>query len=376
MDDAAFLEGIASAAELAAGHADDVDRTARFPHEGVDSLRDLGAMSALADGISFPTVAQACHVLARSCSATAMVFAMHSIEVACLLGHREDWAWLDGYLLDLRRDQRLIASVTSEIGTGGDMGRSIAAVETAEDGSCSFTKQAPTVSYGSYADDFLTSLRRDPAAEGGDQVMVLSSREQTTLDQFGTWDPLGMRGTCSPGFTIAAQFSAEQVVPAPYTRIGAETMVPASHLLWSHVWTGIATEAFDRARKSVKAGAVPAGSGRGQRLSELHGELAAVRAQVAEAMERWLREAAEPGRPALSTMSATLRHNALKTSVSAAVARITSGALEVCGIAGYRNDSPFSVGRLLRDSLSASLMVSNDRLHETNASLLMVVKES
>ncbi|MDX6216795.1 MAG: hypothetical protein QOG99_2379, partial [Frankiales bacterium] len=31
--------------------------------------------------------------------------------------------------------------------------------------------------------------------------------------------------------------------------------------------------------------------------------------------------------------------------------------------------------RLLRDSLSASLMVSNDRLHETNASLLMVVKE-
>ena len=74
-------------------------------------------------------------------------------------------------------------------------------------------------------------------------------------------------------------------------------------------------------------------------------------------------------------MGASLRHNVLKTSVSRSVANICHGALEVCGIAGYRNDSPLAVGRLLRDSLSASLMVSNDRLHETNASLLMVVKE-
>ncbi len=376
MDDDTFLKGLSGAAERAAEHAVDVDAAARFPHEAVDELRDAGAMSALADGVSFSAVAQACRLLARGCSATAMVFAMHQIEVACLVAHGDDWPWLEVYLDDLRRDQRLIASVTSEIGTGGDMGRSIAAVGTAENGSCTFTKQAPTVSYGSYADDFLTSLRREPAAEGGDQVLVLTSRDQTTLDQFGTWDPLGMRGTCSPGFTITAQFSPDQVVPAPYTRVGAETMVPASHLLWSHVWTGIAMEAFDRARKSLKAAGPQVGGVRAQHLSELHGELAAVRAQVAEALERWLREAAEPGRPALSSMSATLRHNALKTSVSTAVAHITGGSLEVCGIAGYRNDSPFSVGRLLRDSLSASLMVSNDRLHETNASLLMVVKES
>jgi acyl-CoA dehydrogenase len=112
-----------------------------------------------------------------------------------------------------------------------------------------------------------------------------------------------------------------------------------------------------------------------QRLSELHGQLAATRAQLAEALERWEREYAEPGRPALQTMGATLRHNALKTSVSRSVAAICQGALEITGIAGFRNDSPLAIGRLLRDSLSASLMVSNDRLHETNASLLMVVKE-
>ena len=75
-------------------------------------------------------------------------------------------------------------------------------------------------------------------------------------------------------------------------------------------------------------------------------------------------------------MSAVLRHNVLKTSVSQAAARICMGAMEVCGIAGYRNDSPYSIGRLLRDSLSAPLMIANERLHEHNAALLMVVKET
>ena len=35
--------------------------------------------------------------------------------------------------------------------------------------------------------------------ETGDQVVVLTRNEQTTLEQTGSWDPLGMRGTCSPG---------------------------------------------------------------------------------------------------------------------------------------------------------------------------------
>jgi acyl-CoA dehydrogenase len=375
MTDASFLEGVRRAAEVAGEHADDVDLRARFPREALDSLKATGALSALADDVSFRAVAEACQILGRQCSATAMVFAMHQIEVACLLAHGDQWPWLKTYLEDLRRDQRLIASVTSEIGTGGDTSRSIASVETGVDGSCTFVKQAPTVSYGEHADDFLTTVRRAPDAEGGDQVAVLHTAAQTTLVKTGSWDPLGMRGTCSPGFTVTAVFPPEQVVPVPFTAISAETMVPASHLLWSHLWVGIALEAFERARKSVKAAGAQAGSVRAQRLSELHGELAATRAQLAEALDRWLREADAPGQPALRTMGAALRHNVLKTSVSRSAASICQGALEVCGIAGYRNDSPFTVGRLLRDSLSASLMVSNDRLHETNAALLMVVKE-
>ncbi|MCW2671621.1 MAG: acyl-CoA dehydrogenase [Frankiales bacterium] len=369
-----FLAGVHAAAAVAAEHVDDVDREARFPQEGIDALKDSSALSALADGVPFAEVAEACHVLGRACSATGMVFAMHQIEVACLLS-TDDWPWAKGYLADLTREQRLIGSVTSEIGTGGDMGRSISAVEPQPDGSCTLIKQAPTVSYGEYADDFLTTARRAPEAEGGDQVAVMHLRDQTTMEKKGTWDPLGMRGTCSPGFVVSATFAPEQVHPTPYVTLGAETMVPVSHLLWSHLWVGIAVEAFERAKKSVKAAGTQGSSVKAQRLSELHGQLSGTRAQLAEALGRWQREYAEPGRPALQTMSATLRHNVLKTSVSRSVAGICQGALEITGIAGFRNDSPLAIGRLLRDSLSASLMVSNDRLHETNSALLMVVKE-
>jgi hypothetical protein len=52
-----------------------------------------------------------------------------------------------------------------------------------------------------------------------------------------------------------------------------------------------------------------------------------------------------------------------------------SGALGVCGIMGFKNDTPFSVGRDLRDTMSACLMVANERFHQTNASLLLIAKE-
>ncbi len=84
-------------------------------------------------GVSFPTIARCCLELGRYCGASAMVFAMHQIQVAMIVRHLTPGSWFEQYLSDLVAEQRLIASVTSEVGTGGDMGRSIAAVtETGE----------------------------------------------------------------------------------------------------------------------------------------------------------------------------------------------------------------------------------------------------
>jgi acyl-CoA dehydrogenase len=381
--DAAFLAGIGQIADaVAAVHADDVDRGARFPVETIDALREQRALSALVpteyggDGVSFAAVATACFELGRRCGASAMVFAMHQIQVATIVRHLDGSPWFEDYLRELVAEQRLIASVTSEVGTGGDMSRSVAALMPDGAGGATFEKQAPTVSYGAYADDLLVTLRAHPDAGGGEQVAVLARASDTTLEQTGTWDPLGMRGTCSPGYVVRASVAVEQALAAPFSAISTESMVPVSHLLWSHIWLGIATDAFDRARAFIRAAArrapgepVPGAV----KLSHVMTQLSLLRAEVHSALEQWT--ACEADRERLSTMAFALQVNNLKLAASEQAPRVCQQAMGVCGIVGFKNDTPFSIGRHLRDSMSAPLMVANERIHQTNAGLLLIAKE-
>jgi acyl-CoA dehydrogenase len=383
--DTSFLDAVSRIADdVAAVHALDVDRDARFPQETIQALREERALSAFipaelgGGGVSFEAIAAACLALGRRCGASAMVFAMHQIQVVTIARHLDGAPWFEAYLRDVADEQRLIASVTSEIGTGGDMGRSVAAVTPGTDGTLTFEKKAPTVSYGAHADDLLTTLRRTPDAEPSDQVLVLSRREQIELEPTGAWDPLGMRGTCSPGYVVRAEFLPEQVIATPFPKVSVESMVPVSHILWSHLWLGIASDAFDRARAFVRAaakqkpGAPPPTA---VRLSHLMSELSLLRAEVNSGLRAFVEASEEPGRESLSTMASQLRFNNLKIAASEQAPRVCQGAMGVCGIMGFKNDTPFSVGRHLRDTMSACLMVANERIHQTNASLLLIAKD-
>ncbi|MCW3015015.1 MAG: acyl-CoA dehydrogenase [Solirubrobacterales bacterium] len=383
--DATLLQDVrAIADDIAAVHADDVDRRARFPHEAIDALRERGALSAFlpielgGEDIAFETLAAACFELGRRCASTGMVFAMHQIQVVTIARHHEDEPWLTAYLRRVADEQRLIASVTSELGTGGDMGRSVAALTPTDSGPLTFEKQAPTVSYGEQAQDLLVSLRRAPDAEPTDQVAVLAGADQVQLEPAGSWDPLGMRGTCSPGFTVRGTVDEQQVLPRPFSHICAQSMVPVSHILWSHVWLGIATDAFDRARAFVRASAARSSSTApipaALRLSRLSCALSPLRAETYAGLRDFLDFARDDGE-ALNTMAAAVRFNQLKVTTSDMAPAICQGALGVCGMMGYKNDSPFSIGRHIRDALSGSLMISNERLHEVDADLLLVAKD-
>jgi acyl-CoA dehydrogenase len=48
-------------------------------------------------------------------------------------------------------------------------------------------------------------------------------------------------------------------------------------------------------------------------------------------------------------------------------------ALQACGLSGYRNDGEFSIARHLRDALSSSVMINNDRILANTASALLLV---
>ena len=71
----------------------------------------------------------------------------------------------------------------------------------------------------------------------------------------------------------------------------------------------------------------------------------------------------------------SIRTNNLKLSCSQRIVEIVGQALLICGIAGYRNDSKFSLSRHLRDAYGAAIMVNNDRIMKLNATMLMAHKE-
>ena len=103
-----FLESVERIADdVAAKWVDEVDRDARFPHEAIDALREAQALSALVPrelgggGASIEEIASACFTLGKRCGATAMVFAMHQIQVACIVRHRNGSDWFEQYLRDL-----------------------------------------------------------------------------------------------------------------------------------------------------------------------------------------------------------------------------------------------------------------------------------
>lgn len=370
------------AAGVAAAQAPDVDARARFPIETLAALREDHVLAAAVPrelggpGCNVQELSQLCAALAQACGSSAMVLAMHYIQLACLARHGMGSDYLRDYLRDLVRRQDLLASMTSEVGPSGDTRSSVCAVRRAGD-RFQLDKDATTGSYCAHADAILVTCRKDEEAARSDQVLVLVRREDCTLTQTTSWDTLGMRGTCSPGFQLRSSGAVEQIVPGAFADCSAQTMVPYSHILWSALWWGIAAGAVAKAASFVRGqarqtpGTVPPTA---TRLAELQVQLQALK-------QNWLSAARDfdalgDDREELMGMGWALRLNNLKIASSEAAPRIVHQALQIVGILGYKNDSPFALGRHYRDALSGSLMISNDRIAAKNASMLLVYKDA
>jgi acyl-CoA dehydrogenase len=374
------------AREVAAPAAESVDREARFPIEAVDALKKARMMGALVPkelgglGCGMIELAAMCDALAQHCASAGMVFAMHHIQLASILRHAMTQPYYQKYIPELTEKQYLIASATSEVGIGGEMRTSICAVQREGNGRFKLDKDCSTISYGAQADDILFQARRGPDSPPNDQIFVLVRKNEYTLMQKGAWDTLGMRGTCSPPSMLRSTGEEGQIFTTPFADIASETQVPFSHILWSNVWLGIATSAVNRARAFVrqqaraKPGTVPPTA---IRLAEVSSMLQTMRTNVhdvASECEELMNDKAA-GTAALSSIAFALKMNNLKVSSSQIVVQIVNHALLICGIMGYKNDSKFAVGRHLRDACSAALMVGNDRIYATNASMLLVLKD-
>ncbi len=373
-----------AAATVAKRHAAVVDAEARFPSEAFEELRAQRLLGLLlpvelgGEAARVTDVAQVCYALGRVCSSTSMIYAMHQANVACVARHTDGGAKYQSYLRRIGEEQLLLASSTTEGVNGANVRTSAAAVEADETG-IFLRRDASVVSYGAQADAIVCTARRTSESIGVDQALVLFFKEQYTLSRNSTWNALGMRGTCSDGFTLEARGEPEQALATPYERIHRHSMMPITHLLWAATWAGVAAGAVERAQRFVRKvsraakGALPPGA---PLVTEASLSLMTLVSMVNAALADWERR--EGDRNALEELGFQTSLNMLKVGASELAVTTVMQALRASGIAGYRNDGEFSMGRSLRDILSSPVMINNNRIlaNVSGAALLGGVPET
>jgi acyl-CoA dehydrogenase len=368
-------------ATVAAAYADEVDKIGRFPREAIDAMKAEKLMGIMipvefgGEGLSTSEIAEVCTILGQSCASSAMIFAMHQIKASSLVCHGTEADWHRNFMRRVVAEQLLLGSATTEAGIGGNMRNSICAIEV-KDGRCYLEKDATVISYGADCDAILITSRSHKDAASSDQVMTVFLKEQYTLEHTQTWDTLGMRGTCSDGFIFRGEAPAEQILPQPFAEIAAQSMLASAHLLWSSLWYGIAVDAFARAQNFVRAAArkAPGTQPPGLvQLAEMSSQLQAVRSNIVNGLRSF--EEARQDQDRLSSMGFAVAMNNVKIASSEMILPIINQAMRVCGILGYKNGTPYSLGRHLRDAHSAELMISNDRILANTSNMLLVHKQ-
>ncbi len=365
-------------AEIAAADANAVDAEGRFPAAAIEAIRKNRLLGLLVpvefggEGGSFGDVADACYRLGQACSATAMIFAMHHSAAACVIRHGKASAWHKNLLRRIADEQLLVASSTTEGQNGGNVRASAAPIE--QDGDAIvLTRAATVISYGAEADLIATTARRAEDAAASDQVLATFFKSDYVLEPLSSWNALGMRGTTSAGFRLVARGAREQIVPEPYERIHAQTMQPVSHLLWASVWAGIAADAVARAQAFIRnaarqsGGLLPPGAAH---FTKARSSLQMLRSLVAAGLARF--EAAADDPQALATLDFQSATALTKVEASELAVATVLSAMRAAGLAAYRNDGEFTLGRHLRDVLSAPIMINNDRIlaNVANTSLM------
>ena len=368
-------------ASVAKAHADGVDQKGCFPEDAINAMkaerlfsiqipRELGG-----EGATTGEIAELCSIIGQACASSAMVFAMHHIKLSSLVEHGMDSDWHRGFMKKIVSDQLLIGSATTEGGIGGNLRNSLCAIEVEGD-TCRLTKDATVISYATKADAILITSRAHADAAPSDQVMTAFLKHQYSLEKTNDWDTLGMRGTCSEGFVFKGEASKDQIFPKPFAEIAAQSMLANSHILWSGVWYGIAVDAVNRAQAFIRAaarkqpGTIPPGA---IRLAEVSNLLQMMKSNVVAAIKSY--DEARQDEDKLSSVAFAVAMNNVKIASSETILTIINHAMLICGIMGYKNGTPFSLGRHLRDAHSAQLMISNDRILGNTSNMLLIHKQ-
>ena len=306
-------------------------------------------------GIAPLTACRAVAAAASVSGSAGLAFAMHLAQLATVLKHGGGAV---ARLGEWARGSGLLASGTSEVGTGGDILQSRCRIEPAETG-WRVTKQLANVSYLDRADAIL--LTAIDARRGRSvQRLIVVERGRFTIEAARENRFFGMRGLRHQAVTLSCAVDDDAILAQPFSVV-SRTMSAASHLYWAAAWCGLGRAAIDRAAGLATADPML--------LEEASERLHLMQALVRDACDR--DADASPD----TMYGPAWRSSALKLSCSRLLGEVVATCSGAAGLAGYVEGGPADLSTIVRDSISAPIMVSNARLAAKNAHLRPLAAE-
>ena len=364
-------------AESWAARATDNDRSDQFPAADIEDLRDSGLLRLLVPerlggmGGSFADYSDVAMRLGAASGSSALLFNMHACVTGALAGVPDDIALALGVpevFFTGRDDILRRAAAGAMYGVAiseRKSGSRLSAIRTTyvrEDGGFRLRGNKSTCSGAGHLDGYLIAARDLDPPEGSGPIIsyfILPADAIGAVEQ--TWDPMGMRSTCSNGFTIDALVGTEALVGVEgVALLLAETMPEWLVASYAAVYVGVAIGAFDAAVAHARTTLATAPSDDAelhdvalssspwvrQRIGRAEAQVAAARLVVEDAARRVVEE---PGLP--DTLRAVYRAKLVAGDTAFSVA---SSLTEACGTASLSRGH--ALERILRDARSGATM--------------------
>jgi alkylation response protein AidB-like acyl-CoA dehydrogenase len=341
------------------GHAAEVDRDARFPHESLDALREAGLLGlGLPDRFGGPgggaaEIARAVAEVAAACGSTAMVYTMHLVAAQTLLASTGDEGPTADVLRAIAAGEHLTTIAFSERGSRSHFWAQVSRAVPEGDG-VRIDADKTWVTAAGEADSYVTAV----GAPGSDDPLAtelyLLDARSPGIEVEGPFDGLGMRGNgSSPVRLHGVHAPSERRLGEP---AGGFAVMLGATLPWFVLGCGACCVGL--AGAALELAAAHAAGARLEHEDRALADLPTVRARLGHAKVRheqaraYLEETArrldddDPG--------AQLSVLGLKAACAEMAIEVTDAAMRVCGGAAYSRHLPLE--RVFRDARAAAVM--------------------
>jgi isovaleryl-CoA dehydrogenase len=347
-------------ARIAPGAAE-IDRESRFPRENLSVLAETGALGLLIPsehgglGGGLTALAELCETIGGACASTAMVFLMHSVAAATVAGGGGERS--PELLARMASGDALGTLAFSERGTGAHFYAPELRAER-RNGAVHVSGRKAFVTSGGQADVMLVLLQ----GEGDGLDCYAVSKDEGGVGFDGTWEGLGMRGNSSIAVSfddVALDDDARIGEPGSGADLVFGVVAPTFLVGLAAVNLGIAQAALSCSFEHAASRRYPDGSSLVEVATVQH---ALANMDIdARAARALLHEAA--GLADSGDEGALVPLMEAKVLCTDAAARVTQGALEVCGGQGYTPALP--IERHLRDARAGAVMAPTNGVLRT-----------